>query len=164
MRRAEAAQARLAALVQSAPDAIIAQDTEGRITTWNPGAEAMFGFTASEAIGRDYAETLVPESDRERFYADRAEVLAGRAVSRRVLRMRADGSVFPARVSGAQVQMLDGAWSGTLSMVRDVTDLAAAEAELEARARRSSSAPTPTWSASRTPRATTCRSRSSRSS
>jgi signal transduction histidine kinase len=48
--------------------------------------------------------------------------------------MRVDGSVFPARVSAAPVRMLDGAWSGTLSMIRDITDLVAAEAELEARA------------------------------
>jgi PAS domain S-box-containing protein len=134
IRQAASDRARLAALVQSAPDAIVAQDANGQIATWNPGAEAMFGLPAEQAIGRDYAQTVVPEHERERHLAIRREVHAGRTVSIRTVRMRADGSVFPARVSAAPVRMLDGAWSGTLSIIRDITDLAAAEAELEARA------------------------------
>jgi PAS domain S-box-containing protein len=132
LRRAEADRALLAALVQSAPEAIVAQDAEGRIVSWNPGAEAMFGLTAQEAIGRDYAETVVPETDRATFGGLRDEVRAGQSVSMRSLRCRADGSVFPASISAAPVK-LDGAL-GTLAMIRDVTELVAAEAELEARA------------------------------
>ncbi len=134
IRSAESDRARLAALVQSAPDAIIAQDREGRIATWNPGAETMFGLSAEDAIGRDYAETVVPEDGRERFYADRELVRAGRTMTTRAPRIRADGSTFTARISAAPVRMLDGAWSGTLSMIRDITELVVAEAELEARA------------------------------
>lgn len=134
IRQAESDRARLAALVQSAPDAIIAQDRDGRIATWNPGAEVMFGLSAEEAIGRDGAELIVPPWERERFWSDFAEVRNGRTLTKRCTRLRADGSVFPVRVSAAPVRMLDGAWSGTLSMVRDITDLVAAEAELEARA------------------------------
>jgi PAS domain S-box-containing protein len=132
LRRAEADRALLAALVQSAPEAIVAQDAKGRILSWNPGAEAMFGLTAEEAIGRDYAETLVPESDRDTFHSLRGEVRVGQVVSMRSPRRRADGSVFPASISAAPVK-LDGSW-GTLAMIRDVTDLVAAEVELEARA------------------------------
>jgi PAS domain S-box-containing protein len=131
LRRAEADRALLAALVQSAPEAIVAQDADGRIVSWNPGAEAMFGLTAAEAIGRDYAETLVPDSDRATFQALRGEVRVGQVVSMRSPRRRANGSVFPASISAAPVK-LDGSW-GTLAMIRDVTDLVAAEAELEAR-------------------------------
>ena len=46
MRRAETDRMQLAALVQAAPDAIIARDREDRIATWNPGAEQMFGLAA----------------------------------------------------------------------------------------------------------------------
>jgi PAS domain S-box-containing protein len=134
IRRAASDRARLAALVQSAPDAIVGQDSDGRIATWNPGAEAMFGLSAEEAIGRDYADTVVPGYERENHRAIRREVQAGRTVSLRTVRQRADGTVFPVRVSAAPVRMDDGAWSGTLSIIRDITDLAAAEAELEARA------------------------------
>jgi PAS domain S-box-containing protein len=132
LRRAEADQALLAALVQSAPEAIIAQDAQGRIVSWNPGAEAMFGLTAEQALGRDYAETVVPETDRATFGGLRDEVRAGQSVSMRSLRCRADGSLFPASISAAPVKF-DGAL-GTVAMIRDVTELVAAEAELEARA------------------------------
>ena len=44
IRRAETDRAQLAALVQAAPDAIVTRDRDGLITTWNPGAEAMFGL------------------------------------------------------------------------------------------------------------------------
>jgi len=134
IRRAVSDRARLAALVQSAPDAIIAIDRDGWIATWNPGAEAMFGLRAEDAIGRHYARTVVPEGEREQADAALEAVRGGRTVSLRTTRIRADGSLFPARISAAPVRMLDGAWSGTLSIVRDITDLAAAEAELEARA------------------------------
>jgi len=134
IRQAESDRARLAALVQSAPDAIIAQDRDGRIATWNPGAEVMFGLPAEEAIGRDGAELTVPVCERERFWVDFEQVRGGRTLTKRCSRVRADGSVFPVRVSAAPVRMLDGAWSGTLSMIRDITDLVAAEAELAARA------------------------------
>ena len=64
LRRAEADQAQLAALVEAAPDAIVARDQHGAVVTWNPGAEAMFGVRAEDAIGRSYAELVVPEDER----------------------------------------------------------------------------------------------------
>ncbi len=66
IRRAETDRMQLAALVQAAPDAIIARDRDGRIATWNPGAEQMFGYTAQEAIGRNYVDLVVPVEERDR--------------------------------------------------------------------------------------------------
>ncbi|WP_255325440.1 sensor histidine kinase [Candidatus Solirubrobacter pratensis] len=122
--------ARLAALVQAAPDAIITQDRDGRITTWNPGAQRMFGLTAEEAIGRDYRETLIPPEDRARYAALREEIRAGRMLTLRDVRMRADGSRFPAQISAAPL----GSGGGALAIVRDISDLEAAEKALEERA------------------------------
>src|SRR5688572_27508985 len=51
--------ARLGALIEASPDAIIGTDPDGRIVSWNPAAERILGFTAAEAIGRDIA-TLAP--------------------------------------------------------------------------------------------------------
>ena len=61
---------RLRAILESALDyAIFTTDAHGRIETWPPGAEAVFGWTAEEAIGRDMALTFVPE-DRENGVPD----------------------------------------------------------------------------------------------
>src|SRR5262245_1600720 len=56
------------ALLQSASDAIIATDREGRITFWNPGAERIFGFTADDAIGQSL-DLIIPENLRARHWA-----------------------------------------------------------------------------------------------
>jgi PAS domain S-box-containing protein len=55
------------ALLQSASDAIIATDREGRITFWNPGAERIFGFTAEEAAGQSL-DIIIPENLRARHW------------------------------------------------------------------------------------------------
>jgi PAS domain S-box-containing protein len=132
IRRAREAALQFAALVQSAPDAILTVDPDGRIATWNPGATAMFGLTAEEAIGRSYEETLVPPGDREPTRARRAD--PGKTLLFRAPRMRADGSVFPAQLSVAPLTGADGELTGVLAIVRDITDLVDAERELRERA------------------------------
>ncbi len=112
LRQAELDQARLAALVEAAPDAIVALDKDGRIVTWNPGAEAVFGLSAEAAIGRSYADLLVPDDERARFDSLLAEAQSGRTLTVRAVRRRGDGSRFPAQVSVAPLTLLDGTWSG----------------------------------------------------
>lgn len=134
LRRAEEDQAQLAALVQAAPDAIIARDRSGRIVTWNPGAETMFGVPAEDAVGRLYAELVVPEDEHERLDELLEEVARGHTLAVRTERLRADGTRFPAQVSVAPLTMLDGTWQGTLALIRDITEVVQAERELEQRA------------------------------
>jgi PAS domain S-box-containing protein len=55
------------ALVQNAPDAIIYADAEGRIFFWNTGAERIFGFSSSEAIGQSL-DIIIPENLRKRHW------------------------------------------------------------------------------------------------
>ena len=63
------------ALLQSASDAIVATDREGRITFWNPGAERIFGFTVEEATGASL-DIIIPENLRARHWAGYDEVIA----------------------------------------------------------------------------------------
>ncbi len=55
------------ALLASPSDAIVATDREGRIVFWNPGAERIFGFAASEAIGQSL-DLIIPENLRARHW------------------------------------------------------------------------------------------------
>jgi PAS domain S-box-containing protein len=64
-RQAEADAAQLAAIVESSDDAIIGTSLDGRITSWNAGAERMFGYTASEMIGQPILRILPPELHEE---------------------------------------------------------------------------------------------------
>ena len=56
------------ALLNSASDAVIATDHEGRIIFWNPGAERIFGFTAGQATGQSL-DLIIPENLRARHWA-----------------------------------------------------------------------------------------------
>src|SRR4029079_614911 len=70
-RRADAARGQLAALVESSDDAIVGKNLSGIITSWNHAAERMFGYSASEAIGRSI-RMIIPEVRR----AEEDDVLA----------------------------------------------------------------------------------------
>ena len=127
LRRAEADQARLGALAEAAPDAIVINDVDGIITSWNPGAEQMFDLAVDEAVGRSYEEAVVPESERQTYQRIRRDLRYGRSRTVRMDAMRADGSTFPAQVSAAA--LADGA--GTVAIIRDISDLVGTQRELE---------------------------------
>ncbi len=63
--------ARLAAIVQSSDDAIIGKTLDGIVTSWNPAAERMYGYTAAEMVGESIMR-IIPEERR----AEEAEVLS----------------------------------------------------------------------------------------
>src|SRR6266702_8071694 len=71
--------AQLASIIQSSHDAVIGKTLDQVITSWNPGAERLYGYTAAEMIGR-HIEVLIPEEDRAR----EAEVLTAVARGERV--------------------------------------------------------------------------------
>src|SRR4029453_11875821 len=70
--RAEEARGRLAAIVDSSDDAIVSKTLDGIVTSWNRGAERLFGYPAAEAIGQSIL--LIVPSDR---HNEEAEVLRG---------------------------------------------------------------------------------------
>ncbi len=129
---AEREVARLAAIVESAEHAIVGRDNEGRITSWNAGAEQLFGYTAAEMIGGFGWETVPPW--REEEYRERlAEVTGDRRVVAEVERMDRSGRVFPVRATTFPVFDRRGRRIGSASFLRDISEERAMVAALERR-------------------------------
>jgi two-component system, cell cycle sensor histidine kinase and response regulator CckA len=118
-RQAEELRARLAAIVESSRDAIISLDREGRIQTWNPAAERLFGYAAVDALSRGY-EMLVPEGRLGAYRATFAQVLAGEVSAVDTERLNKDGT--PVEVSIAMSPIVDtsGRVVGVSKVMRDI--------------------------------------------
>lgn len=131
-KKAEEVGRRLAAIVQSSEDAIIAEDLERRITTWSPGAEHLFGYTATEMIGEP-SMTLVPEEQRDRDTAVLETVAAGRTVTDvETVRVTKAGARVPVSLSAAPLRDEDGRVIAVSSIVRDMSERKRAEDEIRA--------------------------------
>ncbi len=123
------------AILASAIDAVITMDDHGAVVEFNPAATAMFGFSRDEAIGRDMAELIIPESLRgphRRGLARYLRTRTGTYLDGRVevTGMRSDGSEFPAEVTITQIDR-PGVPLFT-GFVRDITDRKRAESQVRA--------------------------------
>jgi PAS domain S-box-containing protein len=131
-RQVEEDAAYLAALVAGADDAIISKTLEGIVTSWNPAAETMFGFSAADAIGRSIA-LIIPQ---ERLHEE-AEILARlkrgeRTEHFQTERLRKDGRRIAISVNVSPVQDSAGAVIGASKIARDVTEQRRAQDRLQA--------------------------------
>jgi PAS domain S-box-containing protein len=128
-------EALLSGLFESAPDAIVVSDRDGRVVRVNAQAEAMFGYGRAELLTAP-AETLLPERFREQYRALHRS-LGGDgppgavAPEREVWGRRKDGSEFPADIMLGPVQTEDGLL--VLATVRDVAARKAMEVALQAK-------------------------------
>ena len=136
-RRAEAALAaserRTRQILETAHNAFVAVDERGLITEWNPEAERTFGWSRTEALGRELATTIVPSEHREQHRLALAGFLAGGAgrFLGRLLELSAlhrDGHRFPVEVTISSVETDDG--YAFNAFLRDVSDRHRAEEEL----------------------------------
>jgi PAS domain S-box-containing protein len=115
------AQARLAAIIQFSDDAIIGKTLDGTITSWNPAAERLFGYTAEEAVGHSIVILFPPEraADEGRLLAS---ILRGDRVSRfETTRLCKNGSVIDVDVTVSPIRDRDGRVVGASKIVRDIT-------------------------------------------
>jgi len=118
--RAREVAAHLAAIVQSTDDAIISASLDGTITSWNPAAQAMFGYAAAEVLGRP-AEFLTPRDRAGEIAAVLRQARAGRHVERlETKRLRKDGTVFPVSLTVSPIRD-GGVLVGTSVIYRDLS-------------------------------------------
>ncbi|MCO4254600.1 hybrid sensor histidine kinase/response regulator [Pseudarthrobacter cellobiosi] len=122
----------LGAIVNSSTDAILSTTPYGIITSWNPGAELQYGYTAEEAIGRD-ARFLLPPGG----IAGAAKVFeqiraSGKAMSFEMEHLTKDGAVIPVSMTVSPIRDDTGRLSGLGTIARDITLRRAAELELKA--------------------------------
>src|SRR5450631_329799 len=114
---------RMAAIVEYSDDAIISRTLDGIITSWNPAATRMFGFSSEEMVGKSI-DLLVPQDLASEMITMLAEISAGRAVSDfETTRIRSDGTPFPASLTVSPIRNESGTVVGASVIYRDVTKL-----------------------------------------
>jgi two-component system, cell cycle sensor histidine kinase and response regulator CckA len=128
--RAEETVVRLAAIVESSQDAIIGKDLECRITSWNKGAERMYGYFASEVIGQNVAIIAPPgRSDETQMIIQ--ELKTGRPImSFETVRMAKNGRLIDVSLSVSAVLDFERTIIGASSIARDITAQKRAEEAL----------------------------------
>jgi len=127
LRDADLAHRRLAAIVESSDDSILGLDMKGVITSWNRGAERLYGYTAAEAVGRPVTLVIPPEriDDEDRMLA---RVRTGDRVEQfETERLRKDGSRFDVSVTLSPIKDASGRIAGASKIARDITDRRRAE-------------------------------------
>ncbi|MGA2981143.1 MAG: PAS domain S-box protein [Terriglobales bacterium] len=121
-RRAEAVSERLAAVVESSDDAIISKTLDGTIATWNPGAEKLFGYSSSEAVGKPMGMLIPPERADEE-YDILARIGGGESIEHfETVRVRKDGKTIDVSVTISPIRDNGGAIVGASKIARDITE------------------------------------------
>ena len=121
-KRSEEASRRLAAIVESSDDAIVSKDLNGIITSWNAGAERLFGYMAEEAIKKPI--TIIIPPDR---YHEEQQILDRIHSGERVdhldtVRRRKDGTLINVSITVSPVKQTDGRIIGASKIARDISE------------------------------------------
>jgi|GEM_PF-3593974 PAS domain S-box-containing protein len=121
-------------IVNNAFDAIVTMDSKGLITTWNPQAEVIFGYSRDEAIGQRLVELIVPPRFRERhekglehFLITEEGVMINRQIE--TTAMRKNGEEFPVEMSVSPARSGDD--YVFIAMIRDITERKKVEEEIQ---------------------------------
>ena len=122
VKQAEESSARLAAIVESSADPIIGTDLNGRIISWNHAAQLLFGYTATEALGRPIT-IIVPPERRDEETDILARVRRGeRLKAYDTVRVAKDGRAIEVTLSASPVLERDGTVIGKASILHDITE------------------------------------------
>jgi len=131
-KRAEELAKRFEALVESSDDAITSKTLDGIVTTWNPGAESLFGYSAQEAIGKPMLMIFPAERFTEEVQI-LAKIASGQTVEPfETHRVRKDGTTIDVSVTSSPIRDSQGKITGASSISRNITERKQAERKLAA--------------------------------
>ena len=134
-KQAEAAAMRLAALVQSSHDAIVAKSLNGIITDWNQGAEHIFGYKPKEIIGKSIL-TLIPNDRQSEEQEILRKVRSGESLDHyETVRRRKDGRLIDVSLTISPIKGPSGEIIGVSKIARDITGQKQVERRLAEQAR-----------------------------
>ena len=120
--QAEKTHATLAAIVESSDDAIISKDLNGRIMTWNLGAERLFGYKEDESVGQSITMLIPPDRIDEETEILRRIRNGERLEHYETVRVRKDGSLVEISLTVSPVKSADGTIIGASKIARDITE------------------------------------------
>jgi two-component system cell cycle sensor histidine kinase/response regulator CckA len=121
---------RLAAIVESSDDAIVSKDLDGVIRSWNRGAEQLFGYTASEAIGKPVS-ILIPAERHDEEPGILERIRRGERIEHyETVRQRKDGSLVEISLTVSPIKDSEGKIIGASKIARDITDRRRTEEQL----------------------------------
>jgi PAS domain S-box-containing protein len=124
------ARLRLATIVESSDDAIIGKDVDGMITDWNKGAERLYGYSASEVIGRSIS-ILMPPDRSDDFAEIMRKIKQGDSVNHyETVRQKKDGTRVEVSVAVSPIIDAEGRIVGASVITRDITERKRAEEAL----------------------------------
>jgi PAS domain S-box-containing protein len=121
----------LAAVLQSAPDAIVTSDTASRILEWNPGAERLFGYAHDEVLGKDIDDVVArPDVEEQaRFFTKQG--LAGKEIPpTEIVRYRKDGTPVNFIVAVSPIMFGDEI-QGAVAIYTDISERKRTEKALQ---------------------------------
>ena len=128
-RQTEILMARLAAIVEDSDDAIIGKDLDGIITSWNQGAQRLFGYTEQEAVGRP-ASILTPLDREDEGPGILERIDRGQSTHCDTARLRKDGSLVDISLTVSPIKDSQGRVIGASKIARDMTERTQAEEAL----------------------------------
>lgn len=124
---AEHADVFLSAIIESSDDAIVSKKLDGTITSWNPAAERMFGYTQEEAVGRSILMIIPPERRGEETEVISRIRSGARVEHFETVRVRKDGSFIDISLTVSPIRDASGKIVGASKIARDISDRKAAE-------------------------------------
>jgi len=112
----------LASIVESSDDAVVSKNLDGIITSWNSGAERIFGYTAEQAIGQPIT-IVIPQARQDEERAILTRIRRGERIDHfETVRQRRHGSLIVVSLTVSPVKNMEGKVVGASKIARDITE------------------------------------------